>query len=73
MPGDNAWSESFFATMKKELILWIHYVAKEAVRAAVFEYFYCFYNMSRIQKQLGYISPREYLISLRTDRLVKVV
>jgi putative transposase len=38
MPGDNAWSESFFATMKKELIHWTHFETKEAVRAAVLEY-----------------------------------
>ena len=38
MPGDNAWSESFFATMKKELIHRTHYGTKESVRAAVFEY-----------------------------------
>ena len=51
MPGDNAWSESFFATMKKELIHWTHYETKESVRAAVFEYIYCFYNVKRIQKR----------------------
>jgi putative transposase len=72
MPGDNAWSESFFATMKKEVIHWTHYETKEAVRAAVFEYIYCFYNVSRIQKRLGYMSPREYLRSLRTDQLARV-
>ena len=72
MPGDNAWSESFFATMKKELIHWTHYETKESVRAAVFEYIYCFYNVTRIQKRLGYMSPREYLRSLRTDQLAKV-
>jgi putative transposase len=72
MPGDNAWSESFFATMKKELIHWTHYETKEAARAAVFEYIYCFYNVTRIQERLGYMSPREYLRSLRTDRLTKV-
>ena len=66
------WTESFFATMKKELIHWTHYETKEAVRAAVFEYIYCFYNVTRIQKRLGYMSPREYLRSLRTDRLAKV-
>ena len=32
----------------------------------------CFYNVTRIQKRLGYMSPREYLRSLRTDRLAKV-
>jgi len=31
IPGDNAWSESFFATMKKELIHWTHHETKEAV------------------------------------------
>ena len=72
MPGDNAWSESFFATMKKELIHWTHYETKESVRAAVFEYIYCFYNVTRIQKRLGYMSPRDYFRSLRTDRLVRV-
>lgn len=69
MPGDNAWSESFFATMKKELIHRTHYETKETVRAAVFDYIYCFYNVKRIQKKLGYMSPREYLRSLRIERL----
>ena len=68
MPGDNAWSESFFATMKKELIHWTHYETKESVRAAVFEYIYCFYNVKRIQKRLGYMSPKEYLKSLKAEK-----
>ena len=72
MPGDNSWSESFFANMKKELIYWTHYKAKEDVRAAVFEYIYCFYNVKRIQKRLEYMSPREYFKSLRTERLADV-
>jgi len=38
MPDNNAWSESFFATMKKGLIHWTHYETKESVRAVVFEY-----------------------------------
>lgn len=72
MPGDNAWSESFFATMKKELIHWTHYETKESVRSAVFEYVYCFYNGKRIQKRLGYMSPIEYLRSLQIEGLVQV-
>ena len=72
MPGDNAWSESFFATMKKELIHWTHYETKESVRAAVFEYVYCFYNVKRIQKRLGYMSPIEFLRSLQIEGLVQV-
>ena len=69
VPGDNAWVESFFATMKKELIHRKHYETKESVKTAVFEYIYCFYNVKRIQKKLGYISLDEYLRSLRTERL----
>ena len=69
MPGDNAWSESFFATMKKELVHRTYYGKKESVRAAVFDYIHCFYNVKRIQKRLGYMSPREYLKSLRIERL----
>ncbi len=72
MPGDNSWSESFFATMKKELIHWTHYKAKDDVRAAVFEYVYCFNNVKRTQKRLGYMSPREYFKSLSTERLADV-
>jgi len=69
MPADNSWAESFFATMKKELIHWTHFETKAEVRGAVFEYIYCFYNVTRIQKRLGYMSPKQYLKSLETERL----
>jgi putative transposase len=72
MPADNAWVESFFATLKKELIHRTHYETKDSVKAAVFEYTYCFYNVKRIQKKLGYMSPGEYLGSLRKERLAAV-
>jgi transposase InsO family protein len=72
MPGDNAWSESFFATMKKELIHWEHFETKDEVRVAVFEYIYCFYNVERRQEGLGYPSPREYLESLKIEELAEV-
>lgn len=72
MPGDNSWSESFFATMKKECIHWSHFETREDVRAKVFEYIYGFYNVSRIQKRLGYLSPRDYFKTLQIDELSKV-
>jgi len=70
MPGDNSWSESFFATLKKELIHWKHYGTKESVREAVFEYIHCFYNGVRIQKRLGYMSPREYFNSVQSGSML---
>lgn len=59
-------------TMKKELIHWTHYETKEGVRVSVFEYIYCFYNVKLIQKRLGYMSPRDYLRSLKAERSDKV-
>jgi len=67
MPGDNPWSESFFATMKKELTHWTFHRTRESIRAAVFEYVHCFYNGTRTQKRLGYLSPRQYFNTMRLD------
>lgn len=69
MPGDNAWSESFFATMKKERFHWRHYDTREQVRTATFEYIEVFYNCRRAQKRLGYVSPRDYYESLQNRPL----
>ena len=69
MPGDNAWSESFFATMKKERFHWQHYETREQIRAAVFQYIEVFYNSKRVQKRLGYLSPREYFARLQIEEL----
>jgi putative transposase len=60
-PGDNAWSESFFSILKKEIVHWRFYPTREAARQAIFEYIEVFYNRRRVQKRLGYISPIEFL------------
>ena len=60
-PGDNAWSESFFANMKKEIIHWKSYGTRRELRLEMFKYIEGFYNTRRIQKRLGYISPVEWL------------
>jgi putative transposase len=72
MPGDNSWSESFFATMKKELVRWTHFATKADARAAVFDYIYGFYNVTRIQKGLGYRSPKAFLKSLQSEELADI-
>lgn len=64
MPGDNAWAESFFATLKKECIRWRRFETRDEVRQAVFAYIEGFYNTKRVQKRLGYLSPRQYVKSL---------
>jgi putative transposase len=72
MPGDNAWPESFFANMKKEKFHWQRYESKALLRAAVFEYIEVLYNGRRVQKRLGYISPREYFKRLQNKELSPV-
>ena len=60
-PGDNAWSESFFSILKKEIVHWRFYPTREAARQAIFEYIEVFYNRTRGQKRLGYLSPIQFL------------
>ena len=60
-PGDNAWSESFFANMKKEAVHWVHFASRSDARQAMFEYIDGFYNARRVQKRLGYLSPINWL------------
>lgn len=64
MPGDNAWAESFFATLKKECFHFRHYATRDELRQVVFAWIEGFYNTRRVQARLGYISPREYAMSL---------
>ena len=60
-PGDNAWSESFFSILKKEIVHWKFYPTRESARQAIFEYIEIFYNRRRVQKRLGYLSPIKFL------------
>ena len=64
MPGDNAWAESFFATLKKECIHFKHFATRNELRQTVFAWINSFYNTKRVQARLGYISPRNYAIML---------
>lgn len=59
MPYDNAMAESFFATLKLELIDDKSFKDREAARSAVFEYVELFYNRVRMHSALGYRSPVE--------------
>ena len=57
---DNAPMESFFATLKKELVHHEDYPTREAARASLFEYIETFYNRSRRHSTLDYQSPADY-------------
>jgi transposase InsO family protein len=57
---DNAPMESFFASLKKELVHGADFATREEARAAVVEYIEVFYNNQRRHSSLGYVSPAEY-------------
>jgi transposase InsO family protein len=57
---DNAPMESFFASLKKELVHDAHFATRAEARAALVEYIEVFYNTKRRHSSLGYVSPAEY-------------
>ena len=57
---DNACVESFFGTLKRELVYHRRYETREAARQDIFEYIEVFYNRQRRHSTLGYHSPAEY-------------
>ena len=57
---DNAPAESFFASLKKELIHDEDYQTRAEAIASIFEYVEVFYNRQRRHSTLGYLSPAEY-------------
>ncbi len=57
---DNASMESFFASLKKELIHHEDYQSRAEARVSIFEYIEMFYNPKRRLSSLGYLSPVEY-------------
>lgn len=65
---DNAHIESFFATLKKELVYQRHFETREQARLAIFEYISAFYNRQRLHSSLGYESPTDFEV-LTAERL----
>ena len=58
---DNAITETFFHTLKTELVYFENYQTREEARLSVFEYIEVFYNRQRRHSALGYKSPIDFL------------
>jgi transposase InsO family protein len=56
---DNAVVESFFGTLKQELVHDARWTTIEEARAALHEYIEVFYNRQRLHSALGYRTPAE--------------
>ena len=57
---DNAVAESFFGTLKTELVDHEDYRTRAEAKQSLFEYIEIFYNRQRRHSYLGYVSPMEY-------------
>ncbi len=57
---DNAVMESFFHTLKTELVSSENFKTRQEAKMKVFEYIEIFYNRQRIHSSLGFYSPVEY-------------
>lgn len=57
---DNAVVESFFATLKTELVHHRRYATRQEATTEIFEYLEGFYNRRRRHSTLGYLSPVEF-------------
>ena len=67
---DNAPMESFWGTLKNELIYHYRYRTREEAIKAITEYIEVFYNRQRRQARLGYLSPVAYLRRYHIGRAV---
>ncbi len=61
---DNAVMESFFGTLKTELVHHERYATREQTRSSIFEYVEVFYNRRRRHSAIGYVSPDTFEAAL---------
>jgi transposase InsO family protein len=57
---DNAVAESFFKSLKQELVYQQRFTTREQARLAVFEYVEVYYNRQRKHSRNEYLSPADY-------------
>jgi hypothetical protein len=57
---DNACAESFFSTLKNDLVHHATFQSREEARSAIFDYIEVFYNRQRLHQTLGYVAPVEF-------------
>lgn len=66
---DNAIAESFFKTLKTELVYHVNYATKQQAKLSIFEYIEGWYNRKRRHSALGNRSPEQYKFYLEVKRM----
>jgi transposase InsO family protein len=64
---NNAVAESFFATIKRELIDARAWPSRAGLRAAIFDYIEGWYNTRRLHSSLDYLSPADYEATIHQE------
>ncbi len=67
---DNAVQESFYHSLKTELVFHEHYRTRDQARASIFEYIAVFYNRERLHSTLGYMSPLQFELEFENQQHV---
>jgi putative transposase len=70
---DNAVAESFFHTLKTELVYFCHYNNLQEATMSIFEYVYGFYNQKRRHSTLGYLSPAQFENELSVNKKIPLL
>jgi len=66
---DNAPMESFWGTLKQELVHHRHYTTRQQAMRDITEYIEIFYNRQRRQERLGFLSPAAYAQKFYAEQL----
>lgn len=67
---DNAVAESFFATLRAELVDHEHYAARYEAKLSIGDYIDNFYNVERRHSSLGYLNPIEFELRSKNQQCV---
>jgi len=67
---DNAVAESFFATLRAELVDHEHYAARYEAKLSIGDYIDNFYNVERRHSHLGYLNPIEFELRSKNQQCV---
>lgn len=66
---DNAVAESFFKTLKTEMVYHREFKSKNEAKFAVFEYLEVWYNRKRRHSALGFLTPEEFFNKLKISKM----
>ena len=69
---DNAVAESFFATIKGELVEHEEYQTRRSAIASISDYIESFYNPRRRHSAIGYMSPIEFEVRFMSNQIQAV-